>query len=145
MRQRSGEGVVRRNGGLLLEHLKMRDQRKTDSPKTPFWTAVSPHDAFSAPLAHSDKRRGILEQKYRDRNGRCIAILFKSIGVTGRSDSPEFGGVFLGLRGVGCCCAPGSQLHLEASDCTPKPAFSEFSSSITSRTKKDTEHKFCNT
>ena len=32
---------------------------------------------------------GILLQKYRDRNGRCIAILFKSIGVRGRFDSPE--------------------------------------------------------
>ena len=34
---------------------------------------------------------GILLQKYRDRNGRCIAILFKSIGVRGLLDSPEFG------------------------------------------------------
>ena len=25
---------------------------ETDSPKTPFWTTVSPHDAFYAPLAH---------------------------------------------------------------------------------------------
>ena len=32
---------------------------------------------------------GILLQKYRDRNGRCIAILFKSIGVRGWLDSPE--------------------------------------------------------
>ena len=32
---------------------------------------------------------GILLQKYRDRNGRCIAILFKSIGVRGRFDSLE--------------------------------------------------------
>ena len=32
---------------------------------------------------------GILLPKYRDRNGRCIAILFKSIGVRGRFDSPE--------------------------------------------------------
>ena len=29
-------------------------REETDSPKTPFWTTVSPHDAFSAPLAHSD-------------------------------------------------------------------------------------------
>ena len=36
----------------------------------------------------SAKRRAILLQKYRDRNGRCIAILFKSIGVRGRFDSP---------------------------------------------------------
>ena len=32
----------------------------------------------------------MLLQKYRDRNGRCIAILFKSIGVRGRFDSPEY-------------------------------------------------------
>ena len=31
----------------------------------------------------------ILLQKYRDRNGRRIAILFKSIRVRGRFDSPE--------------------------------------------------------
>ena len=31
----------------------------------------------------------ILWQQYRDRNGRCIAILFKSIGVRGRFDSPD--------------------------------------------------------
>ena len=29
-------------------------REETDSPKTPFWTTVSPHDAFTAPLAHSD-------------------------------------------------------------------------------------------
>ena len=32
---------------------------------------------------------GILLRKYHDRNGRCIAILFKSIGVGRRFDSPE--------------------------------------------------------
>ena len=32
---------------------------------------------------------GILLQKYRDTNGRCIAILFKSIGVRAQLDSPE--------------------------------------------------------
>ena len=31
-------------------------REETDSPKTPFWTTVSPHDAFSAPLARSDVR-----------------------------------------------------------------------------------------
>ena len=25
-----------------------------DSPKTPFWTTISPHDAFAAPLSHAD-------------------------------------------------------------------------------------------
>ena len=35
-------------------------------------------------------RGGHTFAKYRDRNGRCIAILFKSIGVRGRRDSPEF-------------------------------------------------------
>ena len=32
----------------------------------------------------------MLLQTYRDRNGRCITILFKSIRVRGRFDSPEF-------------------------------------------------------
>ena len=36
------------------------------------------------------QREGILLQKYRNRNGRCIAILFKSIGVRGRFDSPDY-------------------------------------------------------
>ena len=35
------------------------------------------------------QEEGILLQKHRDRNGRCIAILFKSIGVKGRFDYPE--------------------------------------------------------
>ena len=35
------------------------------------------------------QKEGILLKKYRDRNGRYIAILFKSIGVRGRFDSPE--------------------------------------------------------
>ena len=39
--------------------------------------------------AISCQDEGILLQKYRDRNGRCIAILFKSIGVRGRFDSPD--------------------------------------------------------
>ena len=29
-------------------------REETDSPKKPFWTTVSPHDAFAAPLARSD-------------------------------------------------------------------------------------------
>ena len=32
---------------------------------------------------------GILLQKHRERNGRCIAILFESIRITGRFGSPE--------------------------------------------------------
>ena len=35
------------------------------------------------------QQEGILVQKYRDRDGRRIAILFKSIGVSGRFDSPD--------------------------------------------------------
>ena len=31
-------------------------REEMDFPKTPFWTTVSPHDAFSAPLVRSDKR-----------------------------------------------------------------------------------------
>ena len=41
------------------------------------------------------QKEGILLQKYRDRNGRCIAILFKSIGVRGRFDSPDLMPLFL--------------------------------------------------
>ena len=37
------------------------------------------------------QEEGILLQKYRDGNGRCIAILVKSIGVRGRFDSFEVG------------------------------------------------------
>ena len=35
-----------------------------------------------------EKGRYFCAKKYRDRNGRCIAILFKSIGVRGRFDAP---------------------------------------------------------
>ena len=31
---------------------------ETDAPKTPFWTTVSPHDAFAAPLARSETLGG---------------------------------------------------------------------------------------
>ena len=36
------------------------------------------------------QEEGIRLQKYRDRNGRCITRRFKSIGVRGQFDSPEF-------------------------------------------------------
>ena len=36
------------------------------------------------------QEEGILLQKYRDRYGRCIAILFTSIRVRGRLDSPQY-------------------------------------------------------
>ena len=39
------------------------------------------------------QEEGILLQKHGDRNGRCIAILFKSIGVRGRFDSPDLWGI----------------------------------------------------
>ena len=35
------------------------------------------------------QEKSIFLQKCRDTNGRCIAILFKSIGVRGRFDSPD--------------------------------------------------------
>ena len=38
------------------------------------------------------QKEGILLQKHRDKNGRCTAIHFKSIGVRGRFDSPETSG-----------------------------------------------------
>ena len=39
------------------------------------------------------EKEGILLQKYRDRNGRCTAILFKSIGVRGRLYMGEMGSI----------------------------------------------------
>ena len=67
-RQRSGEGVVRGNGRpkgcfwgvrffsvplrfALKTSENLKGTEETDSPKTPFWTTVSPHDALPAPLA----------------------------------------------------------------------------------------------
>ena len=35
------------------------------------------------------QEEGILLQEHREKDARCIAILFKSIGVRGRFDSPE--------------------------------------------------------
>ena len=35
----------------------LRSREETDSPKTPFWTTVSPHDPFAAPLTHSEKKK----------------------------------------------------------------------------------------
>ena len=36
----------------LKTHENLKGGREeTDSPKTPFWATVSPHDAFAAPLA----------------------------------------------------------------------------------------------
>ena len=40
----------------------------------------------------------ILLQKYHDRSGRCIAILFISIGVRGQFDSPEYSDKEVPLR-----------------------------------------------
>ena len=71
-RQRSGEGVVRRNGRpkqcfwrvrflsaplrfscVLRANLKGAEKKRTLQKHT-FWTTVSPHDAFAAPLARSE-------------------------------------------------------------------------------------------
>ena len=41
-------------------------------------------------IYHFCHEKGILLQNYRDRNGSCIAILFKSIGVRGRFDQSRF-------------------------------------------------------
>ena len=38
----------------VSEEQTLRGREETDSPKTPFWTTVSPHDAFAAPLARPD-------------------------------------------------------------------------------------------
>ena len=66
------------------------------------------------------QQEGIFLKKYRDRNGRCIAILFKRIRVRGRCDSPEVPGVykFLGLLRPEYVqvdlSAPNSHCHLQA-------------------------------
>ena len=79
VRKKNGEGVVQRNvvqnakmdsstlsvnskgSGVLRPNLKGAE-KKADSPKTPFWTTISPHDAFSAPLACSGLNgRGLTE------------------------------------------------------------------------------------
>ena len=39
--------------GVLRANLKGAEKKRT-LPKTPFWTTVSLHDAFAAPLAHSE-------------------------------------------------------------------------------------------
>ena len=44
------------------------------------------------------QEEGILLQKYRDRNGRCIAILFKSIRVGGGFNSPDSEATFADKR-----------------------------------------------
>ena len=53
-----------------------------------------------------------LLQKYRDRTGRCNAILFKSIGVRGRCDSPESLGI-LQLQGdiAGISCSESNMVR----------------------------------
>ena len=48
--------VFKRTFQVLLRTNLKGAEKETDSPKTPFWTTVSPHDAFSAPLAHSESR-----------------------------------------------------------------------------------------
>ena len=84
-RQRSGEGEERRNGcpkgcfwrvrfftaplRFALEtpqSLKGAEKKRT-LQKTPFWTIVSPHDAFSAPLAHphKDTRSNYFRNSYK--------------------------------------------------------------------------------
>ena len=36
-------------------------REETDSPKTPFWTTISPHDAFAAPLARSTNLLSVVQ------------------------------------------------------------------------------------
>ena len=46
-------------------------------------------DATRVVYTSSGEEGGILlQQEYRDRNGRCVAILFKSIGLRGWFESP---------------------------------------------------------
>ena len=43
-------------------------------------------NSFGSACAAFSQEEGILSQKYHDRNGRRIAILFKNIGVRGQVD-----------------------------------------------------------
>ena len=58
---------------------------------------------------------GMLSQKHRERNGRCTAILFTSIGVRGRFDSPmkpenaHARGLELPLEGLRFCILMSAQ------------------------------------
>ena len=78
------------------------------------------------------QEEGIHLQKYRDRNGRCIAILFKSIGVKGPCDFSDlksvcnnFGedGIYqqpinsrdvTDLKNRPLTCLAGSQVHVNS-------------------------------
>ena len=66
--------LVLRLSGVLRANLKGAE-KKTDSPKASFWTTVSPHDAFSAPLALSEPRQNRQESRLlnlrRLRSSRC--------------------------------------------------------------------------
>ena len=65
----------------------------TPDPNTP--AKVSRHkweacrDTIGGVYTTFCQEEGILLQKSCDRNGRCISILFKSIRVRGRFDSPD--------------------------------------------------------
>ena len=48
-------------------------QRRNGLSKTPFWTTVSPHDAFSAPLARSELEEA--QQRYFSYRAMLAAML----------------------------------------------------------------------
>ena len=46
---------MRRTNPATKSAKRSGGQRRNGLSKTPFWTTVSPHDAFAAPLAHSER------------------------------------------------------------------------------------------
>ena len=83
-------------------------EKKTDTPKTPFWTTVSPHDAFSAPFRGNPRVSKISVRNSGAGNG-CANFMGAwkkcalSAGKTHVHKIPRFrgGGVFWAFGGGG--------------------------------------------
>ena len=68
--------------GLLLQQ---GEQKHSDTNGEPY------HDISGGVDATFSQEEGILLRKYRNRNGKCVTLLLKCIGVRGQFDSPEHG------------------------------------------------------
>ena len=60
------------NSDPTPQNLKGAEQKRT-LQKYPFWTTVSPHDPFAAPLARPDNRKWQRLLKSEERNSRDIS------------------------------------------------------------------------
>ena len=66
---------VLKNTWKVLKTLRGQSRNGLSSPKTPFWTTFSPHDAFAAPLAHPQIRAFTGFFGDRDRGGSNLRKL----------------------------------------------------------------------